>query len=636
MTWLRFRFISVSAVIVLLPVIGLSQSTFEPERNEFKARVEKMLLDRQYAELETIAETARADLSRYNDGGRKLGDFYESMMDRRGGRDYVHRAHDRVLLVKGWHEAAPSFTSRIALAEVLDCESTAIRNSDDAETPESERKMLDLGNQADQLLREADKIQSKSKIKDPYLAVTWMKVGLYLSFPTTRLQNLLDRALQIDPFRDEAIAHMSLQLLPSWFGDKDDLVSLAKRLARQTKKARGDAAYAVVAIQSNSNREATVDGGKFEWSRVQAGLRDLINSSPDSPYYWGQLARFAHLANDRPVANEAVNQLRGRWHTGVFSEREDYVRTERWAYDQSVANPAEIKVEYGPEDVIDVVFVREGRQFIASTQTQTLQIRSSENGKLIETLTPNPRADHLAPNRDGDLLVYATDNVSDSVISIMDLGSKEVVNIGSQTGRLCSLCLSPDEKYVVVGSYLGMVRIWQNAKTPIPYEWSSGRNDRISDVAFSPDSEFAVTIAGNQLKYWHLGTREERKKWEVDDPAWALAISPKGDLVATSGGANYVNLWTSNSAHLGRCWGGNSGIPTMVFSPDGKRLVAGTMSDQQPQLPGQVVVWDVEKRSLIHTYTGHRMGVWKVAISPDGKKIASASRDGTARIWPMP
>jgi len=33
------------------------------------------------------------------------------------------------------------------------------------------------------------------------------------------------------------------------------------------------------------------------------------------------------------------------------------------------------------------------------------------------------------------------------------------------------------------------------------------------------------------------------------------------------------------------------------------------------------------------TYTGHSDNIWSVAWSPDGKYIASASRDQTAQVW---
>ncbi len=33
---------------------------------------------------------------------------------------------------------------------------------------------------------------------------------------------------------------------------------------------------------------------------------------------------------------------------------------------------------------------------------------------------------------------------------------------------------------------------------------------------------------------------------------------------------------------------------------------------------------------------GHEVEIWSVAVSPDAEWIASGSRDGTIRLWPLP
>ncbi len=219
----------------------------------------------------------------------------------------------------------------------------------------------------------------------------------------------------------------------------------------------------------------------------------------------------------------------------------------------------------------------------------------------------------------------------------------------------------PDGSRIVVGNEDGTVAVWDTA-TGKPLFDLKGLAKGIASVAFSPDGKQFITGGHDRtLKMWDATTGSELRALKGNtQEIWSVAFSPDSKRFVTVGiseqrGREGNREW-SRSVQTMKLWDAESGTVLLErervegqygsigFSPDGKRIVAGTY---QSDSRGKAVVWDAgsgaavfglkgqEGRANWMVGVGGEAGVNAVAYSPDGTRIVTATRNygGEAKVW---
>jgi len=97
-------------------------------------------------------------------------------------------------------------------------------------------------------------------------------------------------------------------------------------------------------------------------------------------------------------------------------------------------------------------------------------------------------------------------------------------------------------------------------------------------------------------------------------------------------GVQISNEWRDDDDDDGGGGGGgggdrrDAGVLTIALSPNGKTVASGS-------LDGKVRLWDVEKKKVVAKLTGHTDVVRSLCWSVDGERVVSGSNDTTIRVW---
>ena len=106
---------------------------------------------------------------------------------------------------------------------------------------------------------------------------------------------------------------------------------------------------------------------------------------------------------------------------------------------------------------------------------------------------------------------------------------------------------------------------------------------------------------------------------------WCVAALPNG-VHFVVGAAFDVKLYHIDGTLVHTFKGHLLHVYAVAVTGDGQHIISGSGD-------GRVKVWNVASKSLVGDCIGHNSAVHAVAVMPDGKRILSGSADKTVRRW---
>jgi WD40 repeat protein len=287
---------------------------------------------------------------------------------------------------------------------------------------------------------------------------------------------------------------------------------------------------------------------------------------------------------------------------------------------------------------ITLMVAGHGGQVVTTSRDRTV-IRDARTLRPVRGLTAGAAQAALSPN-DRTLLLGG----GDGSVRFLDLVTGRVATAsGRHEGEILQAAFSADGRTAVTAGADGRVIVWDVARAAAA-ETLEGHTGHINGLAISRDGSTLYTASweGSVVISDLSGARRlgHRFRTGPDDKQPFLprsALTSDGRVLAVGHADGTVTLIDSRTLERS--------APLRVIAKDpvtrlgfmsGMNFVPGTRLLAVGGGAGFLALIDVRRGKLVARLRGHDGTVFRPSFSADGHVMATASYDGTVRLWRMP
>jgi len=215
-------------------------------------------------------------------------------------------------------------------------------------------------------------------------------------------------------------------------------------------------------------------------------------------------------------------------------------------------------------------------------------------------------------------------------------GSADKVYEGAGAALAGGVAVSPDGRWLAAaGERATLVLLDAQSGELVRrlegHDPKAGQTGAVQSVVVAPDGKSLFSAGEDaEIMRWDVSTGKRLSVWKAPADTMALAIDAAHQLLASGDVRGDIALWSTETGERLRTLEGHAeaiAAPNgLDFSPDGKRLASASFDETAR-------IWDVETGETLHTLRWHKDALQAVAFSPDGKLLATSSADKRIVLW---